>query len=63
MAAHKGIRLGFAWPREPSHTTELPQMPEAFLPSGQQLMHIGLMPYIKDNSIPIGVEHFMQGYR
>ena len=51
----EGIKARFA--------AQLPQMGKPFPASGEQLVDIALVSHVKQNPVPVGIEHLVQGHR
>ena len=51
MSRHEGVRIALRWLGETGQAAVLPQMRKIRLASGQQLMHIRLMPNIKNQAV------------
>ena len=63
MTAYKRIGIGLIGPRKTRHTAEFPQLGESLHTTREDLMYVGLMAYVKDNSVFKGVKDFMQCHR
>ena len=62
MSRHEGIRIALRWLGETGQSAVLPQMRKIRLASGQQLMHIRLMPNIKNQAVYLGIKNGLDGH-
>ena len=62
MSRHEGVRITLRWLGETGQSAVLPQMRKIRLASGQQLMHIRLMPNIKNQAVYLGIKNGLDGH-
>ena len=62
MSRHEGVRITFRWLGKTGQAAVLPQMRKIRLASGQQLMHIRLMPHIKNQAVYLGIKNGFDGH-
>ena len=62
VSGHKGVVDALAGLGKAGDAAELPQMGHLLPPSGEDLMHIALVAHIKDQPVPGGVEHPVDGH-
>ena len=62
MSRHEGVRIALRGLGETGQAAVLPQMRKIRLASGQQLMHIRLMPNIKNQAVYLGIKNGLDGH-
>ena len=62
MSRHEGVRITLRWLGETGQSAVLPQMRKIRLASGQQLMHIRLMPNIKNQAVYLSIKNGLDGH-
>ena len=62
MSRHEGVRITLRGLGETGQSAVLPQMRKIRLASGQQLMHIRLMPNIKNQAVYLGIKNGFDGH-
>ena len=60
MACHESIGLAFTRLGEAGHTAKLPEIFKILTAAGEQLMDIGLMTHIEDESVPVRIIYRFQ---
>ena len=63
MAGHEGIMRTFIGLGKAGKATQLPQSAKKRLPTGEDLMRVALMPYVKDQPVLSGIKHPVDGHR
>ena len=61
MSRHEGVRIALRRLWKTGQAAVLPQMRKIRLASGQQLMHIRLMPHIKNQAVYLGIKYGLDG--
>ena len=62
MSRHEGVRIALRRLGKTGQAAVLPQMRKIRLASGQQLMHIRLMPNIKNQAVYLGIKNGLDGH-
>ena len=62
MSRHEGVRIALRRLGKTGQAAVLPQMRKIRLASGQQLMHIRLMPHIKNQAVYLGIKNGFDGH-